>query len=186
MADSRATATLTVDIVASCVTEDERTNALQLQLDSDLNGGNTCFTPNTDVYIMLFATPWNLDYSIEISDGTIQRYPAGDGEVRYTEYVQIVNGEGSTSKPITALESMEWQGKAPCAISEVQYDESGYKYLKCPSCSGSPECGDSCEVVNGILKVTYRAAFRSYVINVPSVEEVLITAYENLTGDCTT
>jgi len=80
---------------------------------------------------------------------------------------------------------MEWQGKAPCSLNEIQYDTDGYKFLKCPSCSGSPECGDSCEAINGILKVTYRAAFRSYVINVPSVETVLITAYENLSGDCT-
>ena len=185
MADSRASATLTVEIVASCVTDTARAHSIQLELDDDLNGGNTCFTTNTPVYIMLFPSPYSLDFSVDISYGTIESNQADDGFVRYTEYVTISDGEGSSSKPIHTLESYEWIGRAPCPISQLQFDTSGYKFFKCNVCSGSPECGDSCEVVNGVLKITYLSLFKSYVINVPAAETVVITAYEDLSVDCT-
>jgi hypothetical protein len=82
------------------------------------------------------------------------------------------------------IESYDWVGTAPCGKNQLQFDTSGYKFFKCNSCSGSPECGESCEVINGVLKVTYLALFQSYVINVPAAETVLISAYESLTGDC--
>lgn len=184
MADSRASATLQVEIAASCVTDTARTHSIQLELDSDLNDGVTCFTPNTDVYVMLFPSPYSMDYLVDITYGTISRNYSDDGFVRYTEYVAVTNGEGSANKPIHTLESYEWIGDAPCAIGQLQFDTSGYKFFKCNVCSGSPECGDSCDAVNGVLKITYLSLFHSYVINVPAVSEVLITAYESLSGDC--
>jgi hypothetical protein len=181
MAETRTTATLTVDIVESCV---DVSPLIQMELDEDLNGGVTCFTPNSDIYFMLFPSPQSLDYSIKISHGSITRNYSGDGFVRYSEYVTITDGDGNATHPIHTLESYEWIGTAPCPLNQLQFDTSGYRSFSCTSCSGSPDCGTSCEVVNGILKITYLSQFHSYVITVPSADTVLITAYENLSGDC--
>lgn len=183
MTNSRVSATLQVEIVASCVSDTKRAKSIQLELDADLNT-ETCFTPGTDVYVMLFPSPYSLSYSVKISLGTIFRNSGNDGYARYTEYVSITNGEGSTSKPMHTIESYEWIGTAPCSIGQLQFDTSGYKFFKCEACSGSPECEKSCDVVNGVLKVTYLSLFHSYVINVPTADTTIITAYENISGDC--
>lgn len=179
MATSRTTGSLTVTIQESCIDIADDKN-IKIELDDDANNGVTCFEPNQDIYLRFYLTPSDLDFTAEITNGTIYA-TGGGGTTEHTEEVTIQDGEGSTSYPIDSVSSIEWLGKAPCSISGVTY-EQGRSYLACPegSCSGSPEGGTVCDTTYGVIKITYTSAYQGYVINVPEAGKVIIYAYENL------
>jgi len=177
MATSRATGSLTVTVQESCITlaEDKQ---IKIELDDVLNGGRTCFEPNEDIYLRFYLTPQGLSFTAETTNGTL--YATGSGGLtEHTEEVTISDGEGSTSYPIDSITSREWLGNAPCSIGAVEW-AVGRSYLNCPSCSGSPEGGSSCEVTYGVIRISYKARYVGYVLNVPEAGKVVVYAYENI------
>lgn len=177
MATSRTVGSLTVTVAETCITlaDDKQ---IKIELDDILNGGLTCFEPNSDIYLRFYLTPQSLSITTETTNGTLYA-TGGGGYTDHTEEVVISDGEGSTSYPIDSISSKEWLGDAPCAIGAIEW-AVGRSYLNCPTCSGSPEGGDVCETTYGVIRITYRAKYVGYVLNVPEAGKVVVYAYENL------
>jgi hypothetical protein len=177
MATTRTTGSLTVTVQESCITlADDK--EIKIELDDDLNGGVTCFEPNQDIYLRFYLSPQGLSITAETTNGSLYA-TGGGGTSEHTEEVTITDGEGSASYPINSISSIEWVGNAPCSVGAIEY-ETGRKYLSCPSCSGSPEGGSSCEVTYGVVRITYTSLYKTYVLNVPEAGKVVVYAYENL------
>lgn len=182
MASSRTTGSLTVTITESCITlaDDKQ---IKIELDEVLNNEATCFEPNTDIYLRFYLTPQDLSITANVTNGTL--YATGGGGVTtHTEEVTITDGEGNTSYPIDAISSIEWVGRAPCGIGDVDWGV-GRSYLVCPTagCTGlphSPEGVPSCEVTYGVIRITYTARYIGYVLNVPEAGKAIVYAYENI------
>ena len=182
MATSRTTGSLAVTITESCITlaDDKQ---IKIELDDVLNNGETCFEPNTDIYLRFYLTPQDLSITAGITNGTLYA-TGGGGTTDHTEDVTITDGEGTVGYPIDAVSSIAWLGKAPCGIGDVNWDV-GRSYLTCPvgECSGlpeSPEGEDSCEVTYGVIRITYTSRYVGYIINVPEAGKAIVYAYENL------
>lgn len=179
MATSRTVGSLSVTITESCLTlaDDKQ---IKIELDDVLNNEQTCFEPNSDIYLRFYLTPQSLSITAEVTNGTLYATGSG-GTTTHTEDVTITDGEGSTGYPINSVSSIEWLGTAPCSIGDVNWDV-GRSYLNCPTgdCSGSPDGGSSCEVTYGVIRITYTSKYVGYVINVPEAGKAIVYAYENI------
>ena len=179
MATSRTVGSLSVTITESCLSLTDN-KQIKIELDDDLNNGETCFEPNTDIFLRFYLTPQDLSITAEVTNGTL--YATGGGGLSdHEEDITITDGEGSASYPIESVSSIEWLGRAQCDIGDVTYD-TGYSHLNCPTgeCTGSPEGDDSCDVTYGVIRITYTSRYINYVVNVPEAGKAVIYAYENL------
>jgi hypothetical protein len=172
---SRTVGSLTITVEETCLGDDKQ---IKIELDDDLNDGETCFEPNQDIHLRVYLGPQDLSITVETTNGTV--YATGSGGLsEHEDEIVITDGEGSTSYPIDTVTSMEWLGNEPCPIDTVEYAQ-GRNYLRCNSCSGSPDGGDACKVTYGVIRIVYKALYVGYILSVPEAGKVVVYAYENI------
>jgi len=181
MADtSRATGTLTIDIVESCITVTD-----DHEIDIEIDGDISCFVPGQSIPLRIYPTPDTLSFTVKNTFGSVVADSGSNGTSVHEEYIEVKDGAATTEYPIYSVDSISWHGNdAPCSTANITWTK-GYKYLRCTdgSCTGSPDdtgTAGICDITWGVLKVNYRAFYKGYVANATEAGKIIIYAYENI------
>lgn len=119
----------------------DTSNSIQVELDSEANGGKTTFTPDDIAYFLVYA-PTNLSVTADTTLGTVAL--TGSKSVAQTETLQFVQEtEANLSKIPNGAVTTEWIGRNNGSVTVT---------------SSKVTVATKC---NGVLKCTYNATAKA-------------------------